>query len=197
MDRIADFQSAHIDSDDLWEILGQAANRDAANTLLEQAAKFFDTFRFAERLDCDVRRYLLRHRDGLEVDVQNLVAKRVSLHLLDERKLAGFVCAVLDFQIHENVLADGMGKENFEFAVRDFEVCWRPVMAVDDGWNGSARADGFDGIAAAFGAGTGCEFNLLGHICDLLGLFYFKERTYGLVVMNAPDPLTEKLGNGE
>ena len=129
--------------------------------------------------------------------MQNLWAERVALHFLDERELAGFIRAVLDFQIDEDVFSNGVGEEDFQFAVRDFEICRRPVVTVDDGWDGSAGADALDGIAAAFGAGTGCEFNLLGHMCGLLGLFYFKERTYGLVVVNAPDPLTEKLGNGE
>jgi hypothetical protein len=49
--------------------------------------------------------------------MQNLVAERVALHFLDERKLVGFVRAVLDFQINENVLTDRMGEEDFQFAV--------------------------------------------------------------------------------
>ena len=194
---VADFEGADIDLDDLGKILREALNGNRAHALLEEAAKVFHAVRFAERLDGDVGRNFFCHRHCLEIHMQNLVAERVALHFLDERELAGFVRAVLDFQIDEDVFSNGVGEEDFQFAVRDFEICRRRVVTVDDGWDGSAGANALDGIAAAFGAGTGCEFNLLGHMCGLLGLFYFKERTYGLVVVNAPDPLTEKLGNGE
>ena len=197
MNGVADFERADIHLDDLGEVLREAVDCDGAHALLEKAAVVLNAVSFADWLDGDVGGNFFRHRHGLEVNMQNLVAERVALHFLDERELAGFVRAVLDFQIDEDVFSNGVGEEDFQFAVRDFEICRRRVVAVDDGWNGSAGTDALDGIAAAFGAGTGCEFDLLGHMCGLLGLFYFKERTYGLVVVNAPDPLTEKLGNGE
>ena len=194
---VADFEGADIDLDDLGKILREALNGNRAHALLEEAAKVFNAVGFAKRLDGDIRRDFFCHRNRLEVHMQNLAAERVALHFLNERELARFIRAVLDFQIDEDVFSNCVGEEDFQFAVRNFEICRRRVVTVDDGWDGSAGADALDGIAAAFGAGTGCEFNLLGHMCGLLGLFYFKERTYGLVVVNAPDPLTEKLGNGE
>jgi hypothetical protein len=73
----------------------------------------------------------------------------VALHFLDKRELAGFVRAVLNFQIDEDVFSNGVGEEDFQFAVRNFEICRCRVMTVDDGWDGSAGADALDGIAAA------------------------------------------------
>ena len=106
--------------------------------------------------------------EGLEIDMEDGAGDGVVLDLLDEGKLVGFLRAVLDFEFDEDVFADGVGEERFDLAVGDFEVRGRQFVAVDDGGNGTAGADAFDGIATAFGAGTRGEFNLLGHNVDYL-----------------------------
>jgi hypothetical protein len=90
----------------------------------------------------------------LEIDMQDIAADGVVLDFLDKGELAVFLGAVLDFEFDKDVLTDGVGEERFKIAV--------------GGWNGPTGADAFDGIATTFDAGTGGEFNLLGHNVDYL-----------------------------
>ncbi len=135
MDGVAHFEGADIDLDDFGKILREAANGDAANALFEQAAEILDAVCFANGLNRDISGDFFRHRYRLEVHMQDLMAERVALHFLDQGELAGFVRAVLNFQINEDVFSDGVGEEDFQFAVRNFEICRCGVMTVDDGWD--------------------------------------------------------------
>ncbi len=64
------------------------------------------------------------------------------------------------------VVGAGVGEDRFKIVVGHFEICWGGLFAVDNGWNGPMGADAFYGIATAFDARMGEEFNLLGHNVD-------------------------------
>ena len=163
MNGVADLECGDIDGEDLGKILRKAADFDGSDVLLEKAAVGFDAIGFADGFDGDAGEDFLGHGDGLEIDMQDGAGDGVVLDFLDEGKLGGFFGTVLDLEFDEDVLTDRVGEEGLEVAAGDFEIGGSGFVTVDDGWNGAAGADAFDGIAAAFGAGTGGELNLLGH----------------------------------
>jgi hypothetical protein len=163
VDGAADAECGDIDREELGKVLREAADLDGADALLEQAAEIFHSIGLAGGLDRHIGGDLLGGGDSLEIDMEDVAGDGVVLDLLDERKLGGFFGAILDLEFDEDVFADGVGEEGFEFATGDFEIRRGAFPAVNDGGDGTAGADAFDGIATAFGAGTGGELDLLGH----------------------------------
>jgi hypothetical protein len=151
----ADLERRDIDMDDFGEVLREAADGNGADALLEEAAAVFNSIGFADGLDGDFGVDFLGHGDGLEIDMEDIPAEGVVLDLLDEGELVRDLRAVVDFEVDEDVFANGVGEDGLEVAEGDFEVRGCGAGAVDDGRDGAAGADLLDGVAAAFGAGAG------------------------------------------
>jgi hypothetical protein len=94
-----------------------------------------------------------------EIDVENVPADGVMLHLLDQGELRG----ARDVELDEDVLTDGMLQDRRDLTGVDLKVAGMILMPVDDGGNDATGAEMLDGIAADIGAGPGGKFDLFCH----------------------------------
>ena len=192
----AHVETGNVDHNDLGQILRQAPDRKQAHTLLEQTAKGLDADRLSLGLKNDFRVDLFVHGNRVEINVNDLAAHGMVLDLLNEREPAGGLFSIIDLELDKDVLADGAREQVLDVPLLDFEIRGGILGAVDDSGNRAAGAHFADRIAPGFAAGTGGEFDLIGH-----GLFPWipniKERAYRLIIVNAPDALAEQFGHRE
>lgn len=95
--------------------------------------------------------------------MDDLAADRMVLDLLNEGKSAGGFLSIVDLQLHENVLAHGAREKVFNILLVDFEIGGDILAPVDHCGNRAAHPHPANCVAPRFIAGTGGEFNLIGH----------------------------------
>ena len=163
VDGVADFEWRDVDADDFRKILRETLDGNRAHVLLEKSAEVFDSIGFTEWFDHDFGFDLFGHGNSVEIDVKNFAADDVVLHFLNEGERIGLFAIGFDFEFNQDVLANGMVEESLDLATGNFEIGGLGGATVNDSGNAAAGADLFDRVAAALGAGTCGEFNLLGH----------------------------------
>ena len=131
--------------------------------MLKKTAVGLDAICLTDGLNRNLSCDFLRHGNSLKINMKDLATNRVMLNLFDKGKLVFSGLAILDFEIDKNVLTNRVGKENLQIPVADFEVFRGLARAVNNGGNRSAGSNLLDGIATAFCADAGGEFDLVGH----------------------------------
>lgn len=160
---MADAEVGDIHVDDFGKVFGEAADGEFTDDDFEDTAIVFDAIGLADGFDGDEGLDGFVGGDGVEVHVKDIAADGVMLHLLNEGEafaLAGFF---FDEELDEEVFAGGVGEEVFKFAFVDLDVEGGGGFAIDDGRDGAAGADAFDGVGAGFGAGFCGKLGLFGH----------------------------------
>jgi hypothetical protein len=163
MKGVAYIQTRDIDHDDFGQILGQASNRKQAHALLQQTAKGLHSDRFSLGLKDHFCIDLFVHRNSVKVYVDDLAADRMVLDLLNEGKSTGGFLSIVDLQLYQDVFAYGACENVFNIPLVDFEIGGDIFAPVDHCGNRAARPHPANCVAPRFIAGTGGEFNLIGH----------------------------------
>jgi len=95
-----------------------------------------------------------------EIDMQNVTAHWMMLHLLNQGKLRS---TSGNLKLDKDVLPDRVGKKSGNFALTDFQIAGLALVTIDDGWHNAAGAEVFDGVSTDFSAGLRGKFDLFCH----------------------------------
>ena len=138
------------------QILGQAAHLDLEQNVLQHAALGLHALGLADGLD--------RHQDGhllvlghfVEIHVQHLAGEGMVLDFLHQGQPLG-PGVVLDRQVHQEVLGNGMVNQVFHLLGVDLQVLRLGLPAIDDGRNAAGGAERFGPGPPAQHAGSCVE----------------------------------------
>ena len=163
-----------------------------------KTAEILHAIRRSSRFERDFRLDHLVHRDGVEIDVQNMAADRRMLHFLHERETRRFSAFPGNLQLDENILTGGMTEERAHVAFRNLEQFGFGLRAIDNRRDGATRFDFSHGRSPDRRSPFRCEFNLCSHVEVLLSaVFDLEQRRNRLVPMYSLDAFTEKLGDAK
>ena len=74
VNRIANVERGNVHRDFIRQIARQTFHRQNAQALLEQSAKILHAIRYTRRLERNIGLDFFVHRNGMEIDVQNIAA---------------------------------------------------------------------------------------------------------------------------
>jgi hypothetical protein len=141
VDRVAHGEGGNVDADDFRQILGQTLDFDGVHVDFQKAAEVPDAGCFTERFDRDLGMELLVGTHGMEIDVEHIAPNGVVLDFLDQREAVGRGAAVLDLEVHQDVLAGRMREQRGDLPRIERQADRLVVTAIDDGGDESLLLD--------------------------------------------------------
>ena len=140
MNRLADFERGNVHVDDLGQILGQAADLELEEDVLEHAAAGLYARGFAHGLDWHLDGDLLGLGNLVEVHMQDRASEGEMLDFLNQSQALG-ARILIDVQIHQDDFAGGAVNEILQRLGIDLEHLGLDLFAIDDGRNAAIAAE--------------------------------------------------------